>query len=550
MVDTLEPPPRLTGISQNDTIALREWCWALYNNFILQGGVVTKPIEIATPQVPAFYGVVGDGFVDDTERFQAAVDDVTAGGTKAGLLVVPPGSYRFTSPILLPPHLRLVSLGGLLGGVNLIADGDFEILGHSGTEDILIDGFTFVPMMPGQGCGIGQMFGTDYLSSTVIQNCLFRAELKECLKGNFILCTVRDSRFGYYGTPGAQHRHIYWEGVVGQSPNRNLVQGNRFYRAKGCRAAVYVGNGNGFTSMHNNYEANNTTQAPIELRGMYPANFIADHIENNTGIYGAIYAGNDNLGAATASYVVSLDACWIQLIGVPTAALGQAGAAGFAINRSAGSLNSCPLYYSEITGLTTGITERGYNQFTNEGGNVLTVRSEVGGTIRQWLDAAQYSQPSGAGSQSADATTLWDGTQSGLSTDAARAVAVSALYYVLNYLTNTGGQVVWKFNALGSTHLEVFATFANNADSSSRTWAVDYTYDLTGATGWTNIISVSHGAGFVSGEGSAPFGIETAMLVRWRQTAGDDANSHTAAVGLQLIAFQTQHRLVPAVFAA
>ena len=38
--DRLEPPPRLLGEPQQDLVSLREWAWALYQNLILNKGVV------------------------------------------------------------------------------------------------------------------------------------------------------------------------------------------------------------------------------------------------------------------------------------------------------------------------------------------------------------------------------------------------------------------------------------------------------------------------------------------------------------------------------
>src|SRR6185503_3700180 len=39
-VDRLEPPPRITGEPAADVIALTEYMWALYNNLILNKGVL------------------------------------------------------------------------------------------------------------------------------------------------------------------------------------------------------------------------------------------------------------------------------------------------------------------------------------------------------------------------------------------------------------------------------------------------------------------------------------------------------------------------------
>lgn len=58
------------------------------------------------------YGAVGDGVADDTAALQAAANAAGAAGVGQGkVLFLPPGNYKTTSPILIPPGVSVIGAG-------------------------------------------------------------------------------------------------------------------------------------------------------------------------------------------------------------------------------------------------------------------------------------------------------------------------------------------------------------------------------------------------------------------------------------------------------
>lgn len=102
-----------------------------------QGFRLTEPL-IDVRQV----GAIGDGITDDTAACQEALDIVEATG--GGVLILPPGEYRITSPLKLPPRVGLRGQGqsSLLRaqGCDAIAIAGSDSIGPRRISDFAIQG--------------------------------------------------------------------------------------------------------------------------------------------------------------------------------------------------------------------------------------------------------------------------------------------------------------------------------------------------------------------------------------------------------------------------
>lgn len=88
--------------------------------YLIQGGVskkVSGQTLFDSPIGGVFnvksYGAIGDGVTDDTAAIQAAIDACPAGGK----IVIPKGTYKFTSTVELNKSIAIVGVGGRYGAI-------------------------------------------------------------------------------------------------------------------------------------------------------------------------------------------------------------------------------------------------------------------------------------------------------------------------------------------------------------------------------------------------------------------------------------------------
>ena len=91
-------------------------------------GAVVLPTGVEGRSVAA-YGAKGDGWADDTEALQSAIDAIPAAG---GVVYLPVGVYRVTAPIRLRPQLRLVGATRRSWGDGPHALGSRILVDHEG----------------------------------------------------------------------------------------------------------------------------------------------------------------------------------------------------------------------------------------------------------------------------------------------------------------------------------------------------------------------------------------------------------------------------------
>lgn len=108
------------------------------------------------------YGAAGDGTVDDTPAFQAALDDAYSAG--GGTVLIPPGSYRFDSIPRIRSNTKVSAYGAYIFANNvphkLLANFDQNVdsfLGFNGYSHITIEG--------GIWDGRGHLAGQDKISN-------------------------------------------------------------------------------------------------------------------------------------------------------------------------------------------------------------------------------------------------------------------------------------------------------------------------------------------------------------------------------------------------
>ncbi len=143
----------------------------------------------------------------------------------------------------------------------------------------------------------------------------FWAELSECVYANLIEADISHNRFGWFGTVGAQHRHIYSAGDGTYQTNLNVIRNNQFYRAVGCEAAVSFDRGFHLTIEGNDFESNSVR--PIDCLGMYCAYLRENWFETNACTY-LIRFANDS-GANQGNLVIDVAGNWIGLSGAGNA---------------------------------------------------------------------------------------------------------------------------------------------------------------------------------------------------------------------------------------
>jgi hypothetical protein len=144
----------------------------------------------------------------------------------------------------------------------------------------------------GAGCTALKQTGSptvDYLANLTVRDCHFYGQLFECIYGNLIYAKIERNSFGYFGTVGASHRHIYCLGIPTNTCNSNRITGNRFYYAKGAESC-YFENGADLDIVGNNYEQN--VCLPIRLIGMVGARVRENWFEANSGTTSEIYVAS------------------------------------------------------------------------------------------------------------------------------------------------------------------------------------------------------------------------------------------------------------------
>lgn len=244
------------------------------------------------------FGAVGNNSHDDTVAIQAAIDSLSAAG---GTVYFPKGTYKITAAITLPAaYIRLTGTSSYLGSV-ITGTHSGNLLTAVYTQFLEIDHLAF----SGSGCSAyRQTTLTSYTSTVHIHHCHFYANLTECLYGNFILSDISYNTFGYFGTPGATHRHIVSDGdVTSNATNANHIHHNRFYAAVGSNSSVYWEAGYGLVIDHNNFESNST--AALLIKGISRLTIEHNHFEGNNNLYEVVLT--DDLSATIGNYVVRVE---------------------------------------------------------------------------------------------------------------------------------------------------------------------------------------------------------------------------------------------------
>ena len=257
------------------------------------------------------YGATGAGApTDDSAAIQAAVD---AAAAAKGSVFFPSGTYYTTVPIIIPSYVKLygVSAGEGTSGSIIIGAPGINIFSFAGLSYVTIANLTF------QGSGCNAIYQTNmavYCIHLTVHQCNFWANLLTCISVNSIFGKIERSTFGYGGTPGATHHHIYFKGVGVYPSNFNKVTDNRFYNSRGyscrfdtCYHLVLEGN---------NWETNGSQTggtpdyaSMIEIAGVY-----ALYVKNNwfeTNIYTRMFYFTLETAATFGTYTVDFTGNYI-----------------------------------------------------------------------------------------------------------------------------------------------------------------------------------------------------------------------------------------------
>ncbi len=132
----------------------------------------------------------------------------------------------------------------------------------------------------GPGCtAIGATTFNKYASTLDIHHVDFYADLRECIYANLILCDIHHNVFGFYGTAGAAHRHIYTMGNQSTlTTNENTIRKNRMYFAVGSES-IFAGYGLSISLTDNNLEHNSARA--LNLQGMQKSLIEGNWFEQN-----------------------------------------------------------------------------------------------------------------------------------------------------------------------------------------------------------------------------------------------------------------------------
>lgn len=283
------------------------------------------------------FGAVGDGVADDTVAIQAAINQVAAQGR--GVVHVPTGTYKLTSPLLVPYGVSMYGDGGTatifsclncdcINFTSASYDGgdmfyaDFGITSHPGTSG---NWAAVVSLLPSGGTpGVDSRDGLYFYRlriydfnqafifiatwETHINECrVFRCNMPVFLGNYAMLMRITDCNFTFEGGFPSGTANSYGVHLAGSVTEGAMIRGNQIYGFAVCLkldAAIYtifsdndcfgssygvqIGTGNTGLVIQNNYfevSANNAV-------GIYGQSYNVEIaslkcIENNTFITGA-----------------------------------------------------------------------------------------------------------------------------------------------------------------------------------------------------------------------------------------------------------------------
>lgn len=237
----------------------------------------------------------------DWAAIQGAVD--YARNNPSAEVFLPHGRYMITSPIELYNGIKLRGAGYkntfLSSGVSYN-----KILTWSTVSYV-----EFVEVCNLSFTGYGEAISNDsfvYLSTANIYNCSFELSLKECIKGNIILCKIKDNVFGYFGEINVTHRHMYIRGnYAGDTTNANVIEHNRFYGSVGNHGMEFDA-GYQLLFLNNNFELNNNNVSYFNITGMFAVHFKnVNWFEKNGGTFIAKFANDSS--DAIGNYIITVD---------------------------------------------------------------------------------------------------------------------------------------------------------------------------------------------------------------------------------------------------
>lgn len=208
------------------------------------------------------FGVSPDN-IDNTNYLQKAID--IASSYKIGTIYIPAGVYKFNNSVYIRSRISIEGINPIR--TILTSDNDIAIFTwFKHVEYVSIKNICFTNNQIGNGKGISNPYflqsenegSLPYMSKSIIDNCHFRTNLKECIEGNILHTTIKNCYFGYDGNQGLTHRHLNLQGDLSYAiMNFNKVENCMFTRAKG-RESCYLSKGVSFEFKDCDWEYNQT----------------------------------------------------------------------------------------------------------------------------------------------------------------------------------------------------------------------------------------------------------------------------------------------------